>query len=424
MSILTYKFRIKDATGRRHLLHMAGAINDVWNYCNEVSLLAWRRDKTFLTAYDLHKLTAGTSKDLRLSADTIQQVCTEYATRRRQCKKIKLKWRSRKRSLGWIPFKAGYIRLEGDTVTYCGHRLRLWLSRPIAGTVKTGSFTQDARGLWYVNLQCDVADADASCGTLDLGIDLGLTHQVSCSDGVQYSRANMTRRYADAVAMAQRAHKKKRTKALHAKISHMRKDWSHQVTTAIARRAKLIVIGDVSSTTLAKTPFATSTYDAAWGIVRRQLHDKARRLAGVCVDGNAMFSSVTCADCGARCGPRGLRGLGVRTWVCTCCGVSHERDVNAARNILAFRSGRATPSKGIPVLEGGEDVKAESLGDPMKTRRPQTRSVPVFPVKTALKAGYYLGLTLSAGAGTGASGPATASPTTPSPGVETAGGPS
>ena len=61
--------------------------NYVWNYCQEVSLLAFRRDKTFLSAYDLHKLTAGTSKDLRLSADTIQQVCTEYATRRKQFKR-------------------------------------------------------------------------------------------------------------------------------------------------------------------------------------------------------------------------------------------------------------------------------------------------------------------------------------------------
>ncbi len=127
MSILTHRYRIKDATSRTHLLRMAGAINDVWNYCNEVSLLAWRRDKTFLSAYTLQKLTAGTSKDLRLSADTIQQVCTEYVTRRTQCKKIKLRWRSRKRSLGWIPFKANYIRLHGDTVTYCGQRFRLWL---------------------------------------------------------------------------------------------------------------------------------------------------------------------------------------------------------------------------------------------------------------------------------------------------------
>ncbi len=356
MSILTYRYRIKDATSGTHLRQMAGAIHDVWNYCKEVSLLAFRRDKTWLTAYDLHKLTAGTSKDLRLSADTIQQVCTEYATRRRQCKKIKLKWRSRKRSLGWIPFKAAYIRLEDDTITYCGHRFRLWLSRPVEGGVKTGSFTQDARGLWYVNLQCDVADAAAPVGQLDLGIDLGLTHQITCSDGVQYSRANLTRRYEDALAMAQRAHKRRRVKKVQATIANRRSDWTHKATTAIARRAQLIVIGDVSSAKLVNTPFAKSTYDAAWHRVRTQLRYKAIKLAGVCVSGREAFSSVTCSGCGARCGPRGLSGLGVRTWVCLCCGIMHERDVNAARNILAFRSGRATPSKGIPVLEGGEDV--------------------------------------------------------------------
>ncbi len=356
MSILTYRYRIKDATSGKHLMQMAGAINDVWNYCNEVSLLAFRREKTLLTAYDLHKLTAGTSKDLRLSADTIQQVCTEYVTRRKQCKKIKLKWRSHKRSLGWIPFKAAYIRLHGDTVTYCGQRFRLWLSRPMAGVVKTGSFSQDACGHWYVNFQCAVADAAEPVGSLDLGIDLGLTHHLTCSDGVKYSRANLTRHYEEALAMAQRAHKKRRVKALQATIANTRLDWTHKTTTAIARRAKVIVIGDVSSTTLTKTPFAKSAYDAAWGIVRHQLHYKAIRLAGSCVDGNERFSSVTCADCGARSGPRGLSGLGVRTWVCLCCGVSHERDVNAARNILAFRSGRATPTKGIPVLEGVEDV--------------------------------------------------------------------
>jgi hypothetical protein len=182
MSTLTYRYRIKDQTSRLHLLQMASAINYVWNYCNEVSLLAYRRDKIFLSAHDLHKLTAGTSKDLRLSADTIQQVCTEYVTRRRQFKKIKLKWRSRKRSLGWIPFKAAYIKLQNDTVTYCGHRFRLWLSRPVEGTVKTGSFTQDARGRWYVNFQCEIADATEPVGQTELGIDLGLVNQIACSD--------------------------------------------------------------------------------------------------------------------------------------------------------------------------------------------------------------------------------------------------
>ena len=358
MSTLTYRYRIKDATSRAQLLRMASAIHYVWNYCNEVSVLAYKRDKTFLSAYDLHKLTAGTSKDLRLSADTIQQVCTEYVTRRRQCKKIKLKWRSKKRSLGWIPFKAAYIKLQGDTVTYCGHRFRLWLSRPIEGTIKTGSFTQDARGRWYVNLQCDVPDATEPVGQAEIGIDLGLTNQIACSDGVIYSRDNLTRQHEDALAMAQRAGKKNRAKAIQANIANIRKDWAHKATTAIARRAKLIVIGDVSSSKLIKTPFAKSTYDAAWGIVRSQLHYKAIRLAGSCVSGRETFSSVTCSDCGARSGPNGLRALGVRAWVCSNCGSAHERDVNAARNILALRAGHRTPTKGIRLLEGAEDVKS------------------------------------------------------------------
>ena len=351
MSTLTYRYRIKDQTSRTYLLQTASAINYVWNYCNEVSLLAYRRDKTFLSAYDLHKLTAGTSKDLRLSADTIQQVCTEYVTRRRQCKKIKLKWRSKKRSLGWIPFKAAYIKLHDETVTYCGHRFRLWLSRPVAGVIKTGSFTQDARGRWYVHFQCDVPDAAEPVGQAEIGIDLGLTQQIACSDGVIYSRANLTRAHEHALAIAQRAHKKKRVKAIQAKIANTRADWTHKVTTAIARRATLIVIGDVSSTKLIKTPFAKSTYDAAWHSVRCQLTYKAIRLAGVCVSGRETFSSVTCSVCLHRTGPRGLRALGVREWVCSHCGSAHERDVNAARNILfAPRTGRGTPTKGIRLL--------------------------------------------------------------------------
>jgi len=150
--------------------------------------------------------------------------------------------------------------------------------------------------------------------------------------------------------MAQRAGKKKRVKAIQAKIANTRADWTHKATTAIARRAKLIVIGDVSSAKLIKTPFAKSTLDAAWHRVRFQLHYKAKRLAGICVPGRETFSSVTCSDCGARSGPSGLRTLGVREWVCSHCGSAHDRDVNAARNILSSPCGTSQADKGIPLL--------------------------------------------------------------------------
>jgi transposase len=348
MSMLTYNYRIKDATSRHHLLQMASAINYVWNYCNQVSIKAFKRDRTFLTAYDLHKLTAGTSKDLRLSADTIQQVCTEYVTRRRQFKKIKLRWRSKKKSLGWIPFKAAYIRVDGPTVTYCGHRFRLWLSRPLVGQVKTGSFTQDSRGRWYVSLQCDVPELHGPPAPAEVGIDLGLKDQIACTHLPEpLSRANITRHYAAPLAQAQRARKKKRVKAIHAKITNVRKDWTHKVTTAVARAARLIAVGNVSSPKLARTRFATSTYDAAWGSTRTLLAYKAIRLGGQYVEVSEFRSSCTCSVCNAVTGPSGLRQLGVRVWTCSACGAVHQRDINSAH--IHLRRGRATLS-GIRLL--------------------------------------------------------------------------
>src|SRR6266571_3861211 len=125
-SILTFRYRIKDATSGTHLTRIARAVNNVWNYCNEVSLLAWRREKRSLSAFDLINLTAGAGHELGLHTDTVSEVCQEYARRRRLAKKIKLKWRSRKRSLCWIPFKGRCVRLGVGVVTYKGRPLRFW----------------------------------------------------------------------------------------------------------------------------------------------------------------------------------------------------------------------------------------------------------------------------------------------------------
>jgi transposase len=348
MSVITFQYRIKDSTARTHLTHMAYAVHTVWNYCNEVSMLAWRRDRRWLSYHDLRVLTKGTSHDLGLCSQTIQSVCMEYALRSRQFRKRRLRWRSRKRSLGWIPFPNQAISMRGDAVRFGGRLLRLWLSRPIEGTVQAGSFTQDARGRWYINLQCKVTDRTEPLAEAEIGIDLGLSQQMACSDGVVYSRENLTRQYEAKLAMAQQAGKKKRVKALHAKIGNTRKDWTHKATTDIARRARFIAVGDISSTKLVTTRFAKATYDAGWGMCRHQLHYKAIRLAGVCVPVSEMFSTVTCSVCLQRTGPSGLAHLLVREWTCAHCRSVLYRDVNAARNIL--RAGRCTPIKGIPRL--------------------------------------------------------------------------
>lgn len=353
MSILTYRYRVKDATSGKHLTRMSWAVHRVWNFCNEVSLLAWRREKRFLSAFELINLTAGAGHEFGLHTDTLSEICQEYVRRKKTARKIKLRWRSPKRSLGWIPFKGRCVRLGDGEVTYKGRHFRFWQSRAVQGSIKTGSFAQDACGRWYVNFQCDVETPGKPLGEAEIGIDLGLKNQMACSDGTIYSRENLTRKHEAALGMAQRAHKKRRVKALHTKIKHCRKDWTHKTTTALVRQARLIVVGNVSSTKLAKTPLAKSTYDAGWGQLRTCLQYKAMRLGVEYREVNESGSSVTCSTCLHKTGPSGLSGLGVRVFVCVHCGSLHDRDLNASRNIL--RLGRQALS-GIPRFEPGEDV--------------------------------------------------------------------
>jgi putative transposase len=346
-SMLTYHYRVKDATSGKHLQRMAWAVNTVWNFCNEVSMLALQREKRWLSAFDLIGLCAGASAELGISSETIAEVCREYVARRRQFKKRRLRWRSRQKSLGWIPLKMRFLKVTGDSLRYQKHRFRFWNSRPIQGTPKTGSFSQDARGRWYLNIQCEVEDPGMPIGTAEIGIDLGLTNQVTCSDQDEPNRRdNLTQRSAEPLAKAQRAHKAKRIKAIHAKIANTRKDWTHKLSTAIVLRAILIVVGNVSSAKLVKTRFAKSVYDASWSDFKAQLVYKAIRLGVRYVEVNEAFSTVTCSACLMRTGPSGLSGLGVRVWQCSHCGTCHNRDTNAARNIL--RCGHAAPIKGIP----------------------------------------------------------------------------
>jgi len=150
MKLTTYRFRLKDSSCRNRLRKMGDGVHDIWNYANERNAYQWAFRRQLLSAFDLHKLTAGVGKDLGLHSQTVQAVVDEYCKCRKQFKRPKLHWRSRKRSLGWIPFKAVGVRVNADGVTYNGQTFRFWASRPLPGKVRFGSFCEDAQGRWYV----------------------------------------------------------------------------------------------------------------------------------------------------------------------------------------------------------------------------------------------------------------------------------
>ena len=349
--IRTYKFRIKDGGSKRKFLNRcASSVNFVWNYCNEASFEQLKKHSIWLNANELQKLTNGVGKELELHSQVIQQVCKEYAQRRSSVKKRRLSWRKSKgarKSLGWIPCTNQNVKLDGDSFTFGKKKFKFWKTREIPKNIRSISFNEDSTGRWYVNFVCMVNIEEFS-GTQEIGIDLGLKTQATLSDGRKFERENQTKKYADKLAMAQRAGKKYQVTKLHSKIANIRKDWNHKVSNAILLSAKFIAVGNVSSTKLAKTNMAKSVLDASWCQLKSMLEYKAKGLGIDFKEVNESWTSRTCSNCLERSGPQGLSDLSVREWACSKCGSIHDRDINAARNIL--RLGHETLTKGIPRL--------------------------------------------------------------------------
>jgi IS605 OrfB family transposase len=348
----TLKVRVRD----KHvplLNEMARSVNFVWNYINELSERSIRERGLFLSAYDIQKYTDGASAELPLHSHTIQQIGKEYVTRRKQFKKRKLAWRKSvgvRRSLGWIPFKSGAAKWKNGQVYHNGHHFKVWDSYGLSEyRFKAGSFSEDARGRWYFNVAVEV-EVDIPTGQDRIGIDLGLKDTATCSDGTKLEAGRFYRYLEEKLAVAQRARNKKRVKAIHAKIANRRKDALHKFSRALVQRCGVIIVGDVSPTKLVKTKMAKSVLDAGWGLLKTMLEYKCDSAGIVFKVVGEQYTTQTCSDCGALpdSRPRGIAGLGIREWTCRACGVTHDRDVNAARNILAL--GHERPVVGIPVL--------------------------------------------------------------------------
>jgi len=116
------------------------------------------------------------------------------------------------------------------------------------------------------------------------------------------------------------------------------------------RKHAAIFVGNVNAKAMVKTSMAKSVLDAAWTTFRTQLKYKAIGQCVVFAEVNEAFSTQTCSSCGTLpdSRPKGIAGLRIRAWTCSACESVHDRDTNAARNIL--RSGRRALEVGIPVL--------------------------------------------------------------------------
>src|SRR5665213_535710 len=317
-------------------------VNEVFNYCNETSLKAATRTDTkrkWLSGFDLCSLTAGASPYFdKIGADTIQSICTHYAQKRQAARRLKLRWRvsrEARRSLGWVPFKAASLKRRGSCLRFAGKSFRVFERECLEGIKwQGGCFAQDALGEWWLCLPIQTEIEQTVAPLEEVGIDLGLKDIAVTSDGDRLTAGHWTQGYAQKLAAAQRRGHKRQAKRIHRKAARCRADALHRFSRQIVDRYQKIVVGDMSSQKLVRTRMAKSVLDSGWRTFKSFLAYKCEYAARSFEVTSERYTTVTCSHCGARSGPRGVNGLIVRSWVCCDCGRSHDRDVNAARNIL------------------------------------------------------------------------------------------
>jgi putative transposase len=352
-AVRVLRLRVKDKHAK-WLCGLAREVNTVFNYCNELSVKVFERERRFLWGFDFWPFLKGVTRGdcaLHLPVQAVQEIAEQYARRRRQHQKIRLAWRKSggaRRSLGWIPFKVRTIRYRGGQIYFAGCWLSLWDSYGLGNfELRAGNFSEDSRGRWYVNVCVPQRVGDErntpSVGSIldhsvpSLGIDLGLRTFAAFTDEAIPS-IEAERFYRDlepALAIAQRARHRNRARAIHAKIANRRKDFLHKLSTRLVKANGAIVVGNVNASALAKTRMAKSVLDAGWSTFRTMLQYKCAD-AGVWFDEvDEAFSTQTCSVCNSRAGPKGRKDLGMRGWQCTVCEAIHDRNVNAAHNILA-----------------------------------------------------------------------------------------
>lgn len=222
----------------------------------------------------------------------------------------------------------------------------------------TVTVSRDAAGRYFVSMLCDDTVSAKPAAAGHVGVDLGLTHFATLSTGEKIAAPNTFRRNEAKLAKLQRRLAKKtkgsarRAKAklkvarLHAKIADSRRDFLHKLSTRLINENQVIAVESLSVSNMQKNRcLAKSISDASWSEFVRQLEYKAYWYGRTLVGIDRWYpSSKRCSDCGHTVAKL---PLSVREWTCPECGSIHDRDINAARNVLAA---------GLAVSAHGESV--------------------------------------------------------------------
>ncbi|MER7417046.1 transposase [Micromonospora peucetia] len=384
-----FKFRFDPSPEQAHeLARTFGCVRLVYNMALQARTEAWtlRQERVnynatsaMLTAWkktdDLAFLREVSSVPLQQTLRHLQVAFTSFFAKRARYPRFKSKKKSR-RSAEYTT--SGFRYRDGRlTLAKMAKPLDIVWSRPLPeGAVpSTVTVSQDAAGRWFVSLLCDDRIEQAPAPRPAVGVDVGLGSLLALSTGEKFVNPKHERRDRAALAHAQRNLAKKekgsanRVKArlnlarVYTRIADRRRDHLHKLTTRLVRENQTIVIEDLTVRNMVKShSLARAISDAAWRQFRTLLEYKADWHSRNLVVVDRWFpSSKLCSVCGVLAE---RMPLNVRSWTCRC-GTVHDRDINAARNILA---------EGLSVIACGGGVRPQR--ESSRTGRPSVKQEP------------------------------------------------
>ncbi|UUN27562.1 transposase [Streptomyces sp. FIT100] len=353
-----YRFHPTDAQAVE-LLRTFGCVRKVYNLALEARTVAWfqRQERVnynatsaMLTEWkktpELAFLSEVSSVPLQQALRHLQGAFSSFFEGRAKYPRYKSKKRTR-RSAEYT--RSAFKHLDGKlTLAKMAEPLEIVWSRPLPEGVEptTVTVSQDSAGRWFVSMLCeDESVKPLPAAGQTVGIDVGVTSLVTLSTGEKVANPRHERRDRARLARAQRKLSRKekgsangekarrKVARVHARIADRRRDFLHKLTTRLVRENQTIVIEDLTVRNMLKNgSLARAISDASWTELRSMLEYKCAWYGRTLVAIDHWFpSSKLCSACGTI---RDSLPLNVREWTCDC-GAVHDRDVNAAKNILA-----------------------------------------------------------------------------------------
>ncbi|MBO3738755.1 RNA-guided endonuclease InsQ/TnpB family protein [Actinoplanes flavus] len=391
-----YRFRFYPTPAQADLLTRTfGCVRLVYNLGLQARRDAWQQRQEALGYGATSALLTGWKKTAEYSFLTeVSSVPLQQALRHLDTAYQKFfggecrypRFKSRKRSRRSAEFTASAFTYESGELRLAklmDTPLAVVWSRPLPEGVvpSTVTVSQDRAGRWFVSLRCKAPAATAPATGQMVGIDAGLNRLLTFSTGEAVENPRQERRERGRPARAQRelARKEKgsrnrekarvRVARVQARVADRRRDMWHQVTTRLVRENQVLVIEDLAVRNMLKNhTLARAISDASWGLFRILLESTATEYGRTLIVVPRWYPSTRlCSHCGVRAAKL---DLSVRAWTCTGCNAKHDRDVNAARNILA--AGLAVtacgadvgPQRGTPSGRAIGDEAGNTLGRP------------------------------------------------------------